>query len=101
MRKNFGAKPFLYPQPVMILGTYDENGTQKKDTVYMKEAVYSIYQVENQYNQYSSIYQQLYGKTYWEMEDVDSKGRNLQYFSKGGKRVSKSAKSVFLYGHDE
>lgn len=22
MRKNFGAKPFLYPQPVMILGTY-------------------------------------------------------------------------------
>lgn len=26
MRINFGAKPFLYPQPVMILGTYDENG---------------------------------------------------------------------------
>ncbi len=25
-RKNFGAKPFLYPQPVMIIGTYDENG---------------------------------------------------------------------------
>ncbi len=26
MRKNFGAKPYLYPQPVMIVGTYDENG---------------------------------------------------------------------------
>lgn len=26
MRKNFGAKPFLFPQPVMIIGTYDENG---------------------------------------------------------------------------
>ncbi len=26
MRKNFGAKPSLYPQPVMIIGTYDENG---------------------------------------------------------------------------
>ena len=26
MRKNFGAKPFLYPQPVMIIGTYDEEG---------------------------------------------------------------------------
>lgn len=26
MRKNFGAKPFLYPQPVMIIGTYNENG---------------------------------------------------------------------------
>lgn len=26
MRKNFGAKPFLIPQPVMIIGTYDEAG---------------------------------------------------------------------------
>lgn len=26
MRKNFGAKPYLSPQPVMIIGTYDENG---------------------------------------------------------------------------
>lgn len=26
MRKNFGAKPFLYPQPVLIIATYDENG---------------------------------------------------------------------------
>lgn len=66
----------LRPRAVLVVSTTDENGTEKKDTVYMKEAVYSIYQVENQYNQYSSIYQQLYGKTYWEMEDVDSKGRN-------------------------
>ena len=27
MRKNFGAKPFLYPQPVLIIASYDENGT--------------------------------------------------------------------------
>ena len=26
MRKNFGAKPYLFPQPVMIIGTYDGNG---------------------------------------------------------------------------
>lgn len=26
MRKNFGAKPYLYPQPVMIIATYDKNG---------------------------------------------------------------------------
>ena len=26
MRKNFGAKPLLYPQPVFILAAYDENG---------------------------------------------------------------------------
>ena len=24
MRKNFGAKPFTYPQPVFIIAAYDE-----------------------------------------------------------------------------
>ena len=27
MRKNFGAKPWCYPQPVFIVAAYDENGT--------------------------------------------------------------------------
>ncbi len=27
MRKNFGAKPFTYPQPVYIIATYGEDGT--------------------------------------------------------------------------
>ena len=27
MRKNFGAKPWTYPQPVWILATYGEDGT--------------------------------------------------------------------------
>ena len=27
MRKDFGAKPFLYPQPVLVIGTYNEDGT--------------------------------------------------------------------------
>lgn len=26
MRKNFGAKTIVYPQPVFIIGSYDENG---------------------------------------------------------------------------
>ena len=26
MRKNFGVKPWVYPQPVLIIGTYDQNG---------------------------------------------------------------------------
>lgn len=26
MRKNFGARTWLYPMPVLIVGTYDENG---------------------------------------------------------------------------
>ena len=27
MRKNFGAKSWFYPLPVLIIGTYNENGT--------------------------------------------------------------------------
>ena len=27
MRKNFGAKPYTYPQPVFMLATYGEDGT--------------------------------------------------------------------------
>lgn len=27
MRKNFGAKPYVYPMPVFIIGSYDENET--------------------------------------------------------------------------
>ena len=27
MRKNFGAKPYTYPQPVFILAAYDKGGT--------------------------------------------------------------------------
>jgi len=27
MRKNFGVKTYVYPQPVFIIGTYDESGT--------------------------------------------------------------------------
>ena len=26
MRKNFGSKPMVYPMPVFIIGSYDENG---------------------------------------------------------------------------
>lgn len=26
MRKNFGSKPYLYPMPVLLISTYDENG---------------------------------------------------------------------------
>jgi len=26
MRKDFGAKTWFYPLPVLIVGTYDENG---------------------------------------------------------------------------
>ena len=36
MRKNFGAKPWLYPMPVLMIGTYDENGENPELIVYKK-----------------------------------------------------------------
>lgn len=27
MRKNFGAKPYMYPLPVLVIATYNEDGT--------------------------------------------------------------------------
>ena len=35
MRKNFGAKPYLFPQPVMIIGTYEHAiiGTREENPV--------------------------------------------------------------------
>ena len=29
MRKNLSAKAYVYPLPVLIIGTYDENGNPK------------------------------------------------------------------------
>ena len=26
MKKNFGPKAWLYPMPVLVIGSYDENG---------------------------------------------------------------------------
>ena len=41
MRKNFGAKPWTYPQPVFILAAYDENGTPNAMNAYRNHS--SIY----------------------------------------------------------
>lgn len=38
MRKNFGAKAFLYPMPVLIIGTYDENGKPNAMNIAFTEA---------------------------------------------------------------
>lgn len=67
----------LRPRAILkVTQVNSEGGSDVENTVYMKEAVYNIYMVETQYNQYSSLYQQLYGSTYWEMEDADGEGRN-------------------------
>ncbi|WP_026835565.1 peptidylprolyl isomerase [Eubacterium xylanophilum] len=68
---------YMQLRPRAILEVTRTDGTNKaSETVYLKDAMYNIASVENQYNAYSSIYQQLYGSTYWEMEDADGKGRD-------------------------
>lgn len=66
----------LRPRVVLVVSGSDADGSEVSSKVYMKETVYDIYQVETQYNMYSQLYQQMYGKTYWEMEDVDDAGRD-------------------------
>lgn len=33
MRGNFGVQSYLYTQPIMIIGTYDENGKAFHDNL--------------------------------------------------------------------
>nr|MBP3599055.1 peptidyl-prolyl cis-trans isomerase [Eubacterium sp.] len=65
----------LRPRAIVKVIGSDANNVAVTNTVYMKEAVYDILQTETQYNMYSSIYQQMYGTTYWDMENVDEAGR--------------------------
>ncbi len=66
----------LRPRAILKVTGANADGKNVSRTVYMTEAVYDIMQTEAQYNMYSSLYQQMYGTTYWDMEDVDGKGRN-------------------------
>lgn len=47
MRKNLGVNPWFYPLPVLIIGTYDENGTvdMKKFKPISFEPVHNTYHV--------------------------------------------------------
>lgn len=63
----------LRPRAILKVTRTEDSASS---TVYMKEAVYDIFSIENQYNSYASLYQQMYGTTYWEMENADEAGRN-------------------------
>ncbi len=65
----------LRPRAILKVMGADANNASVTKTLYMKEAMYDIFQTETQYNMYSSIYQQMYGTTYWDMENVDEAGR--------------------------
>ena len=38
-RVDFGAKPWIYPMPVLIVGTYDEKGTPNAMNVSAEESL--------------------------------------------------------------
>lgn len=66
----------LRPRPVLTVTGTDSNGKAVTNTVNYKDVVYDIYATETQYNSMEQLYQQFYGSTFWEAENVDSAGRN-------------------------
>jgi foldase protein PrsA len=66
----------LRPRAILTVTGTNANNEQITNKVYYTDAMYDIYTAEAQYNSYESIYEQIYGSTYWEAENVDSKGRN-------------------------
>lgn len=66
----------LRPRPVLTVTGTDSNGKAVTNTVNYKDVVYDIYTTEAQYNSMEQLYQQFYGSSFWEAENVDSDGRN-------------------------
>lgn len=66
----------LRPRPVLTVTGTDSNGKAVTNTVNYKDVVYDIYTTETQYNSMEQLYEQFYGSSFWEAENVDSDGRN-------------------------
>ena len=66
----------LRPRAILKVEAKEANGSTTTHTIYYKEAMYDIYNTEMQYNSMVQLYQQFYGSTFWEAQNVDSKGNN-------------------------
>lgn len=55
MRKNFGAKPYMYPQPVFILASYGEDGTPDGEVDVAKVEPISFDPFNNKYVKVTEI----------------------------------------------
>ncbi|MBO5486551.1 MAG: hypothetical protein J5988_06440, partial [Eubacterium sp.] len=66
----------LRPRPILTVSGTDSKGQAVTNTVNYKDVVYDIYTTETQYNSMEQLYQQFYGSSFWEAENVDSAGRN-------------------------
>lgn len=66
----------LRPREILVVSGKGENNQTVTNKLYFSDAMYDIYAAETQYNSYESIYQQIYGSSYWTAENVDNNGRN-------------------------
>ena len=66
----------LRPRAILKIEAKNADGSTTAHTIYFKEAMYDIYNMETQYNSMAQLYEQFYGSTFWEAENVDSKGNN-------------------------
>lgn len=66
----------LRPREILVVKGTGADNQSITNKVYYTDAMYDIYAAETQYNSYESIYQQIYGSTYWAAENVDNEGRN-------------------------
>lgn len=66
----------LRPRAILKVTGKDANGKEVTNTLNYPDAMYDILSAETQYNNYESMYQQIYGSSYWNAENVDGKGNN-------------------------
>lgn len=66
----------LRPREILSVTGKNAQGQEITNKLYYTDAMYDIYMTETQFNSYESLYQQIYGSTYWSAENVDNAGRN-------------------------
>lgn len=66
----------LRPREILTVTGMNANNQEITNKLYFTDAMYDIYTAETQYNSYESLYQQIYGSSYWTAQNVDNAGRN-------------------------
>lgn len=65
----------LRPREILTVTGMNANNQEITNKLYFTDAMYDIYTAETQYNSYESLYQQIYGSSYWTAQNVDNAGR--------------------------
>lgn len=65
----------LRPREILTVTGMNANNQEITNKLYFTDAMYDIYTAETQYNSYESLYQQIYGSSYWTAQNVDKAGR--------------------------